>query len=72
MRLKHWIVHLAARQHFRHGVADQFTNAELTAMGAGKPLLPRRIITPPLKLISVKDYGHSFVQMVYALPKKGS
>jgi dihydrofolate reductase len=55
------------------GLLDEMivTMAPVT-LGAGKPLLPRRIVTPPLELISVKDYGHSFVQMIYALPKKGA
>lgn len=60
-------------------LAGQFADAGLldemivtmapVILGAGKPLLPRRIAIPPLRLVSVKDYGQSFVQVTYELPK---
>jgi dihydrofolate reductase len=34
-------------------------------LGSGAPLLPRKIITPPLKLLSAKTYGDSFVELCY-------
>jgi dihydrofolate reductase len=38
-------------------------------LGAGAPLLPRAITTPPLKLLEVKAYGTTFVSLRYAVPK---
>jgi dihydrofolate reductase len=38
-------------------------------LGAGKPLLPRRIATPPLALVSATVYGTAFVQLRYEVPK---
>ncbi|HYP44224.1 MAG TPA: dihydrofolate reductase family protein [Propionibacteriaceae bacterium] len=36
-------------------------------LGAGAPLLPRRIVTPPLRLLSAKQFGGSFVSLHYAV-----
>jgi len=38
-------------------------------LGAGAPLLPRRIATPPLQLTSATSSGGSFVMLRYAVPK---
>lgn len=37
-------------------------------LGSGKPLLPRQIAFPPLKLTSVKQYGTGFVELRYDVP----
>lgn len=34
-------------------------------LGAGLPLLPRRIVQPPLKLVSAVPYKNTFVEMRY-------
>ena len=36
-------------------------------LGAGAPLLPRRITTPPLRLLSVQQFGESFATLRYAV-----
>jgi dihydrofolate reductase len=36
-------------------------------LGAGAPLLPRRIVTPPLRLLEVKQYGGDFASLRYAV-----
>jgi hypothetical protein len=36
----------------------------------GAPLLPRRIVTPPLKLLSARQHGDRFATLKYAVPKK--
>ena len=36
-------------------------------LGAGAPLLPRRITTPPLRLLDATRYGESFVSLRYAV-----
>lgn len=38
-------------------------------LGAGKPLLPRARHTPPLRLLSVQQYGDTFAELRYAVPK---
>jgi dihydrofolate reductase len=39
-------------------------------LGAGAPLLPRAITTPPLILQESRAYGSTFVTMRYAVPKR--
>jgi dihydrofolate reductase len=39
-------------------------------LGAGRPLLPRRIAFPPLQLTSVKAVGTGFAELTYAVPRK--
>lgn len=34
-------------------------------LGSGAPLLPRAIVSPPLKLLSAKTYEDSFVELYY-------
>ncbi len=38
-------------------------------LGSGAPLLPRRIVTPPLELLGVTQYGADFVMLRYAVRK---
>jgi len=38
-------------------------------LGSGAPLLPRRIVTPPLKLLDATQYGADFVMLRYAVRK---
>ena len=37
-------------------------------LGGGTPLLPRKIVTPPLKLFSSTVYGDVFVELRYEVP----
>jgi dihydrofolate reductase len=37
-------------------------------LGAGRPLLPRRITQPPLKLLSARAIGPGFAELRYAVP----
>jgi dihydrofolate reductase len=57
-------------QFYDHGLLDEIivTVASVT-LGSGAPLLPRKIAFPPLKLISVKQFGTSFAHLVYEVPK---
>ena len=34
-------------------------------LGGGKPLLPRAIVTPPLRLVSVTQLGEDFAELRY-------
>lgn len=38
-------------------------------LGAGKPLLPRQITSPPLKLTSVRRIGDGFAELRYEVPR---
>ena len=38
-------------------------------LGGGAPLLPRRIVNPPLRLRSATPWGTDFVQLHYELTK---
>jgi dihydrofolate reductase len=53
-----------------HGLLDEIivTIASVT-LGSGAPLLPRRIVTPPLKLVSAQAIGSDFAQLVYEVTK---
>jgi dihydrofolate reductase len=39
-------------------------------LGRGKPLLPRRITTPPLRLLSARRIGAGFAELRYEVPRK--
>jgi dihydrofolate reductase len=36
-------------------------------LGAGKPLFPRQLTQPPLRLLSVQQIGTSFAELRYAV-----
>ena len=40
-------------------------------LGAGKPLLPRAITSPPLRLTSVAKFGPGFAELRYEVPRPG-
>lgn len=58
-------------QFYDRGLLDEIivTIASVT-LGTGKPLLPRAITTPPLELMSVRQYGSAFAQLRYAVPRR--
>ena len=41
-------------------------------LGAGKPLLPRRISAPPLELVSARRIGAGFAELRYEVPRPGA
>ena len=47
---------------------DLFVQVGLVTLGAGKPLLPRYITSPPLRLISAKALGPGFAELHYEFP----
>lgn len=59
-------------------LAGQFCDAGLldeiivqvgsVTLGRGKPLFPRRLTSPPLRLVSVKQIGSGFAEMRYIVP----
>ena len=55
-----------AGQFHDHGLLDEIivTIASVT-LGSGAPLLPREIVTPPLRLVSVRAIGEAFAELRY-------
>jgi dihydrofolate reductase len=39
-------------------------------LGRGKPLFPRRLTSPPLQLLGVRQVGTGFAELRYAVPKR--
>jgi dihydrofolate reductase len=37
-------------------------------LGRGKPLFPRRLTSPPLRLLSTRQVGDGFAELTYAVP----
>jgi dihydrofolate reductase len=53
-----------------HGLLDElFVQIGSVTLGAGKPLLPRPIITPPLRLVSVRQVGTGFAELHYEVQR---
>lgn len=40
-------------------------------LGSGRPLLPRRIVSPSLELTSARFVGPGFAELSYTVPRKG-
>jgi len=60
-----------AGQFYDRGLLDEmFVQIGSVTLGAGKPLLPRSITMPPLRLISVKAVGTAFAELHYEFPSK--
>lgn len=60
-------------------LAGQFCDAGLldelivqvgsVTLGQGKPLFPRRVTNPPLRLVSVRQIGTGFAELRYQMPR---
>ncbi|HEU4800837.1 MAG TPA: dihydrofolate reductase family protein [Gemmatimonadales bacterium] len=49
-----------------HGLLDElFVQIGSVTLGSGKPLLPRAITSPPLRLVSVRAVGTGFAELHY-------
>lgn len=57
-------------QFYDRGLLDEII-VQITSvtLGSGAPLLPRQIVTPPLKLLSAKVYGNAFAELRYQVPR---
>jgi len=59
-----------AGQFYDRGLLDEiFVQIGSVTLGAGKPLLPRSIVNPPLRLISAKAVGTGFAELHYEVPR---
>lgn len=57
-------------QFYDHGLLDELILTIAPVMlRSGAPLLPRNIVTPPLKLVSVEQHGDVYAALVYAVQK---
>lgn len=62
-----------AGQFFDAGLLDELiVQVGSVTLGKGKPLFPRRLITPPLRLVSVQQLGTGFAELRYEVPKSKS
>ena len=60
-----------AGQFYDQGLLDElFVQVGSVTLGAGKPLLPRAIINPPLRLLSVRQVGSGFAELHYEVPRR--
>lgn len=58
-------------QFYDAGLLDQIiVQVGSVTLGAGKPLLPRRIAFPPLSLTSAQAIGTGFAELRYTVPRK--
>jgi dihydrofolate reductase len=67
-----WIVGggALAGQFYDHGLLDElFVQVGSVTLGSGKPLLPRAIVSPPLRLVSVRAVGTGFAELHYEVPR---
>jgi dihydrofolate reductase len=53
-----------------HGLLDEIiVQISAVTLGAGAPLLPRAIVTPPLRILSTRRLGESFVEIHYQVDR---
>lgn len=53
-----------------HGLLDElFVQIGSVTLGSGKPLLPRAIVDPPLRLMSVRAIGTRFAELHYEVQR---
>lgn len=58
-----------AGQFADHGLLDEIIlQVASVSLGAGAPLFPRRMTTPPLRLVDARHFSSSFAQLTYELP----
>jgi dihydrofolate reductase len=62
-----------AGQFYDRGLLDElFVQVGSVTLGAGKPLLPRVITSPPLRLLGVRAVGTGFAELHYEVPHSPS
>lgn len=57
-------------QFYDQGLLDEIiAQVGSVTLGSGKPLLPRSIINPPLRLVAARAMGEGFAELRYEVPK---
>ncbi|MBJ6749477.1 dihydrofolate reductase family protein [Geomonas anaerohicana] len=67
-----WIVgggDLAGQFHDAGLLDEIIVQVGSVTLGKGKPLFPRRLVAPPLSLVSVQQFGSGFAELRYQVPK---
>jgi dihydrofolate reductase len=67
-----WLVgggDLVGQFHDRGLLDEVIISVASVFLGAGAPLLPRKIVTPPLQLLEAIPYGADFAMLRYAVRK---
>jgi dihydrofolate reductase len=60
-----------AGQFYDAGLLDEIVvQVGSVTLGKGKPLFPRRLTSPPLTLVSVRQVGTGFAELRYQVPAK--
>ncbi len=60
-----------AGQFYDHRLLDElFVQVGSVTLGAGKPLFPRAITSPPLRLVSARAIGAGFAELHYEIPRR--
>ena len=60
-----------AGQFFDAGLLDElFVQIGSVTLGKGKPLFPRRVTQPPLRLLSVRQVGAGFAELHYEVQRQ--
>lgn len=60
-----------AGQFFDAGLLDELlVQVGSVTLGKGKPLFPRRLTSPPLRLVSVHQVGPGFAELRYEVPRE--
>ena len=58
-------------QFYDHGLLDELiVQVGSVTLGAGKPLLPRAITSPSLRLVSARAMGTGFAELHYEVPRQ--
>ncbi|MFN8439826.1 MAG: dihydrofolate reductase family protein [Caldilineaceae bacterium] len=58
-----------AGQFYDAGLLDEiFVQIGSVTLGKGKPLFPRRVTNPPLRLVAVRQIGTGFAELCYQVP----
>ncbi|RZL60809.1 MAG: dihydrofolate reductase [Variovorax sp.] len=68
-----WIVgggDLAGQFHDAGLLDELLVQVGSVTLSQGKPLFPRRLTSPPLSLVSVRQVGAGFAELRYQVPKK--
>jgi dihydrofolate reductase len=68
-----WLVgggELVGRFHDAGLLDELIVQVSSVTLGAGKPLLPRTITSPPLRLVSVRQFGPGFAELRYEVPAR--
>jgi dihydrofolate reductase len=68
-----WLVgggELVGRFHDAGLLDELIVQVSSVTLGAGKPLFPRTITSPPLRLVSVRQFGPGFAELRYQVPAR--